>query len=381
MVTTSITLTYQPKEEGTFMKLKSIFMTSALAASCLCLRAQETPRANEEMPPVYVYGPAEGATKGKGRLYAPVKHFTELVGLEVRNFQNEELGKIRFVTVDLENARVVDVVITSGGGFFRRDTMTTAVPPLALKFDANSRIARLNMSKARFDAASRFITSDAAAYSNRERVAAVMRYFGQEPWFFHEGQVASKNGRLLNLGHVRRTESIVGLQIKNTRGQYLGWVSTLMIDLPKGRVVHVVNETESMDGEGSLIIQPGQLRYNHAHNGLVLDKSFVELKEEPRFKWGSVYRNTYQEELHANRAASSGQGGITRKNEQQPLVRKVASIQQGKSLREAQKPQRSKHAISSHSKAMVGSAHKTTRQQSPGKAAPPPSRQMLAASQ
>jgi hypothetical protein len=73
-----------------------------------------------------------GVSKGKRRLYAPVKHFTELVGLEVRNFSNEELGKIKFITVDFENARVVDVVITSGGGFLGWNARITAVPPLAL---------------------------------------------------------------------------------------------------------------------------------------------------------------------------------------------------------------------------------------------------------
>ena len=115
------------------MKLKPIFVTSVLIASSFFLQAQE---AGEEMRGIVVYGHAQQSPQPTGVLYEPEQRFTEFVGMGVWNFQNEKLGKIKFITADLENARLVEVVITSGGGFLGRGERTISVPPGALKFDA-----------------------------------------------------------------------------------------------------------------------------------------------------------------------------------------------------------------------------------------------------
>lgn len=270
------------------MKLKPIFMTSVFVASSFFVQAQGV---SEEMQGMVVYGHAQQSPQPTGVLYEPEQRFTEFVGMGVWNFQNEKLGKIKFITADLENARLVEVVITSGGGFLGRGERTISVPPGALKFDAAGQIARLNMSKARFDAASRFDTADVAAYSNSERVAAVSRYFGQAP--------------LLRMGHVQKVESIVNMQIKNTRGQYLGKVKTLMMNLHQGRILYIVDDTEAMGSDGAHILQPQALRYNAARNGLVLDETFAELKNEPRFKWSTSRGDSFQKESYATRLAST----------------------------------------------------------------------------
>lgn len=267
------------------MKLNSIFVTGAIALCCGSLQALDTgaPRA-EKMH--------------------PQQSFTELAGIQVWNLQDELLGRIKFITADLENAQLVEVVIASGG-FFGIGGKLTSAPPRAFKLDESKQVMRLDVSKARFEAAPTFRTSNVAAYSQAARVAAVNRYYGMQPWFHFDGQVSGKNSRIPHLGHVERTDYIMGMQIKSTKGQYLGQVGSLMMDLPKGQIVHVVDETPAMAGNGRYIIQTRALRYNAKYSGLVLDETYAALKKEPHLKWVGDSREYFQEESNVNRKVRS----------------------------------------------------------------------------
>lgn len=299
------------------MKLTSILITCALSLTCGLLAA-ETPKPNVD-------------------LFRQEESFTEFVGLEVWNLQNEKLGKVKFITADLENARLVEVVVTTSGGFLGFGGKTTSIPPRALTLDKSQRLLRVDMSKARFDAAPKFKPSDVAAYSNRSRVAEIIRYFGLQPWFFLEGQAVQKNTEILQLGNVQRTDDILGMQIHNTKGQYVGKVASLMMDLPKGQIVHVVDDTEAMGGNGSHFIQPRALRYNTAHSSLVLDDSLAKLKGEPSFKWTSSRRDAFQQEAYVNREVQADKGLHSKQNAQEGIVRNVTTMPQGLNFRDEQK--------------------------------------------
>ncbi|MCX6838809.1 MAG: PRC-barrel domain-containing protein [Verrucomicrobia bacterium] len=190
------------------MKLTVFFIASALVASVI--QAQTVPGQTTPGRNVAQYRAAEG--------------FTELVGLEVWNMQNDRLGRVKFITADVENARLVEVVITSGGGFFGLGASLTAVPPRALSMDPSAQVMRLNVSKARFDAAPRFNSSHMKAATQEARVAEVNRYFGEVPWFFLDGQQVVKNAEILRMGHVRTLASILGLSVKAHRAvTSVGW--------------------------------------------------------------------------------------------------------------------------------------------------------------
>ena len=268
------------------MKLKSILIIGALALSCGGLHAQNL------------------TGSPRGQILSPQQSFTELAGRQVWNLQNELLGRIKFITADLENARLVEVVIASGG-FFGIGGKLTSAPPSAFTFDASRQVMRLDVSKARFDAAPRFRTSNVATYSQAERVAAVSRYFGVQPWFHSDDAVRGKNAQISHLGHVERTDIIMGMSIKSPTGKYLGQVSTLMIDVPKGQLNQVVDETQSMAGTGRYILQARALRYNAAHNGLVLNESLATLKDEPHLKWFNQSREYFQQESSGNSKAQT----------------------------------------------------------------------------
>ncbi|MBN8417826.1 MAG: hypothetical protein J0L73_02775 [Verrucomicrobia bacterium] len=275
------------------MKLKSIVIAGTLASYCGSMQAQPAP--------------------SNGQMLNPQQSFTELAGIQVWNLQDQLLGRIKFVTADLENAQLVEVVIASGG-FFGLGGKLTSAPPRAFKLDTSRQVMRLDVSKARFDAAPRFMTSDVASYSNAARVAAVSRYYGQQPWFHSAGLLSGRNARIPHLGHVERTDRIMGMSIKSTKGQYLGQVSSLMMDLPKGQIDHIVDETQSMAGRGRYIVKARALRYNATRNGLVLDETLASLKDEPHLKWVGDSREYFQEESYPNRKIPDGEARTSRKS-------------------------------------------------------------------
>lgn len=321
--------TAQPREASSrkriLMKLKTILITSTLVMAC-SLQALETAKPNVDA-------------------FRQEESFTEFIGLEVWNLQNEKLGKVKFITADLENARLVEVVVTTSGGFLGFGGKTTSIPPRALTLDPTRRLLRVDMSKARFDAAPKFKSSDVAAYSNRSRVAAIIRYFGLQPWFFLDGQTVQKNTEILQLGNVQRTENILGMQIHNTKGQYVGKVATLMMDFPNGRITHVVDDTQAMGGNGSHIIQARALRYTTAHTSLVLDDSLAKLKGEPSFKWTNSRHEAFQKESYVNREVQADKGLHSKQNAQEGIIRSADKMPQGLNFRDEQKTNLIMHAI------------------------------------
>lgn len=300
------------------MKFKSTFITIALALSCGCSQALDLP-----------------ATPRAEKLH-PEQSFTELAGRQVWNYQNEMLGRIKFITADLENARLVEVVIASGG-FFGLGGKLTSAPPRAFKLDETQQVMRLDMSKERFEATPAFKTSNPAAYSDKARVAAVIRHHGLQPWFYLDGQVGGKNAEILHLGHVERTDRILGLPIKSPQGQYLGQVGGLQMDLPKGQIVHVVDDTQAMGDNGNYILQPRALRYNAKHNGLILNENLKTLKGEPHLQWVGSSRQSFREESFVNRKVQADQGPNSRQNAQASIDSKATAMKQGANFRDVQK--------------------------------------------
>jgi sporulation protein YlmC with PRC-barrel domain len=303
------------------MKQTALFIISVLAASVI--QAQTVPGQTTLGRNVAQYRAAES--------------FTEIVGLDVWNLQNERLDKVKFMTADVENGRLVEVVVSSGGSFLGLGARLTAVPPRALIMHKAGQVLRLNVSKARFDAAPRFNASHMAAATQETRVAEVNRYFGEVPWFFLDGQTVVKNAEILRMGHVQKLSSILGLQVHDTQGGYIGRVDTLMTDLPKGQIVHVVVATDAMSGTRSRMIQSRALKYNAGHSGFVLDNTKAEQAGEPRFKWLGGSLDSFQQESYVNREVQTNQSRNSKQNVQKGNASHVHAMEEGESFRDEQK--------------------------------------------
>ena len=85
------------------------------------------------------------ANKSWARL-SDVQKASKVMGTPVKNLQDEKLGKVENLMVDLSAGRIVAVVISSGGFIGIGDELS-AVPPAALRFNTERDTLQLDASK------------------------------------------------------------------------------------------------------------------------------------------------------------------------------------------------------------------------------------------
>ncbi len=251
--------------------------------------------------------------------------FHELIGMEVRNLQNEKLGRIQSIIADVANGRIAEVVVNSGGGFAGMGGKLIALPPRALVPDFTAKVLRVDVSKARFDAGPRFDSSHMKEATQRAKIAEVIRYYGLVPWFALGGQKIEKNGDILQLGHLERTSHILDMPVHSSKGDYLGMVDTIFMDVPKGFLYHVV----VADPSRSLphrVLQSRSLSYNPSKTRLIWDASHVDVADKPLFQWNGNDRRTFQQESYVNREPGVAAGHPLRQGTDQRDRDKTARI-------------------------------------------------------
>jgi sporulation protein YlmC with PRC-barrel domain len=168
------------------MKRKLQIITCASAASLLAFSAlaQETlnPRTGENA------SIRQPMTQARSERLNGAAKTTDIIGMTVNNYQNEKLGKVEDLAVDVESGRIVQVILSTGG-FPGMGNALTAVPPGALRHAAADNVLHLNASKAKLAAALKFDTSKWDADTQSNRVTEVHGYYGEQSYF-----VADRDG-------------------------------------------------------------------------------------------------------------------------------------------------------------------------------------------
>jgi len=107
---------------------------------------------------------------------------SDLIGMTVKNYQDEKLGKVADLSIDVESGRIVQVILATGG-FLGMGNTLTAVPPGALHHDVAQKVLHLDANKERLKGAPKFeaVTWDEGSESNR--LTEVYAYYGEQPYF------------------------------------------------------------------------------------------------------------------------------------------------------------------------------------------------------
>jgi sporulation protein YlmC with PRC-barrel domain len=275
--------------------LQIIIGVSAASVLTLSALGQDTPNAK-----------ADGASltperslhaQGRERLNEAAKA-SDVIGMTVRNNQNEKLGKVEDLAVDVESGRIVQVILSTGGFIGVGDTLT-AVPPGALHHDVAGTVLRLDADKEKLANAPKFEISKWAECSDPNHLSAVYRYYGQEPafTFVQTGDAvvdAKRNkadgGKCIipasRLSQVQKASKLMGASVKNLQDEKLGSVDNLLVDLPSGRVVAVIISTGGFLGMDDVLsaVPPTALRFTTDRDTLQLDASKELLSNAPHFK-------------------------------------------------------------------------------------------------
>jgi len=304
------------KQKNMKRKLQIIIGASAASVLALSALAQDSPKPKTDGPDYA--GNRMPHVQRAGRLNDAAKA-SDLIGMSVNNNQNEKLGKVEDLAVDVESGRVVQVILSTGGFLGIGDTLT-AVPPGALHRDVTNKVLNLDADKEKLKGAPKFEMSNWAEYSDSNHLAEVYAYYGQEPalGFIQTGEVVqdgqgntavspqivstrkadgtwdkdrvSSDSQWMipvsRLGQVQRASKLMGTAVDNLQNEKLGKVENLLVDLPSGRVVAIVVSSGGFLGMGDELsaIPPTALRFTTARDTLQLDTSKEMLSSAPHFK-------------------------------------------------------------------------------------------------
>jgi hyperosmotically inducible protein len=219
---------------------------------------------------------------------------SEVIGMEVKNYQDEKLGTVKNLALDMESGRVVQVIVSTGG-LLGMDATLTPVPPAALHHEVGQNYFRIDSSKDKFDAAPKCDASKWEEDTQSNRVTEVYNYYGQQPYY--TSSFSTK------LGYVQKASKLMGAPVNNAQGENLGKIENLIVDLSGGRIVAVIISSGGylgMDGELSAV-PPSALQYNAEHDTLQLDASKEMLSSSPHFnanEWPNFNQPAYASHVY-----------------------------------------------------------------------------------
>lgn len=125
-------------------------------------------------------GLASNFTSSNGVGY--VQKATKLMGLPVRNLQDDKIGLVENLIVDLPAGRIVAVIVSSGGFLGMGDTLSV-IPPTALRFAAEHDRLRLDTTKEALQNAPHFQKGEWPDFGRRDYTTGVYRAYHVEPYF------------------------------------------------------------------------------------------------------------------------------------------------------------------------------------------------------
>jgi sporulation protein YlmC with PRC-barrel domain len=169
-----------------------------------------------------------------GGTLAHVERAANLFGRQLESSDNQQIGKVNNVVLDLESEHILYVVVNANKG-------KVAVPPQIFGETTGNTIL-LNAGKQKIESAPQF-TSDIdkpEQLTQASFVAKVYEHFGQNAWW--KGSTPADQGTFHN---VHKLNDVIGMKVENVNNQTMGKVNNVVVDMPTGRVMYVVLAPDS----------------------------------------------------------------------------------------------------------------------------------------
>ena len=111
-----------------------------------------------------------------------VQKVSALMGTQVKNLQDEKLGKVENILVDIASGRVLAIVVSSGG-FLGMGNELSAVPPTALHFTTDGKGLQIDSTKEEMAAAPHFKADQWPDFAQPEYADGIYRAYNVQPYF------------------------------------------------------------------------------------------------------------------------------------------------------------------------------------------------------
>jgi hypothetical protein len=137
------------------------------------------------------YPNGQGANHSWSRL-GYVQKASKVMGTPVKNLQDQKLGKVENLMVDVSAGRIVAVIISSGGYLGMGDELS-AVPPTTLRFNTQHDNLQLDASKEMLASSPHFKANQWPDFTQPGYAGGVYHAYGVEPYFNTETTTAADN--------------------------------------------------------------------------------------------------------------------------------------------------------------------------------------------
>jgi len=108
---------------------------------------------------------------------------TSIEGTKVHNHQDEKLGVIKDLMIDVDSGRIVYAVLSVSEGFLNLDSKYFAIPWQAIQFDTKNEIARIDVNEEKLENSPGFDKDDWPSQAQRDFVDEVYSYYGYESYY------------------------------------------------------------------------------------------------------------------------------------------------------------------------------------------------------
>jgi sporulation protein YlmC with PRC-barrel domain len=222
-----------------------------------------------------------------------VMRVSKIVGMDVRNPQNENLGDVDELVIDTADGKIVYAVI-SFGGFLGMGDKLFAMPSNSLDLSSTGDKLVLNVDKERLKSAPGFDKNNWPDMASAAWITQIRTFYGDgsKP---SARNVARLETKVLSgpVATCVKSKDLIGSKVKNAQGEDLGKVEEIVLDLEEGQIAYAVLSFGGFLGMGDKLfaIPAETLKRRASDNAIVLDVDKDRLKKAPGFdknNWPSL---------------------------------------------------------------------------------------------
>jgi len=180
-------------------------------------------------------GAQTSATSASPNQLANAERAANLFGKEIVGSDNQKIGKVDNLVVDLESEHILYVIVDDSG------RGKVAVVPQIFTSTVGKTL-QVNVPKQKLDGAPQFTSSmdNPQQLGQAGFIANVYQYFGVNAWW--KGNTAANQGTFNN---VHKLNQVIGMTVEDVNNQNIGKISNVVVDMPSGRMLYVVFSPDS----------------------------------------------------------------------------------------------------------------------------------------
>lgn len=208
--------------------------------------------------------------------FGHIERANHVYGKEVMSSDNQKVGNLNNLIIDLESGRILYATVASQKG-------RVAVPPEIFNQtpSENDKTVRANVTKAKIDSAPQFGNWDKPdQLGQAQYISQVYQHFGKSAWW--QGDKPANEGSFHN---VHKASEAIGMTVQDINNASLGKIQNVAVDLPAGRVTYVILAPDSKFNPGNNLyaLPPDAMTLSGDHKHLVSNLDQAKLASAPRF--------------------------------------------------------------------------------------------------